>query len=535
MTANEFLSATQGSQARSGRFNFIGGTYTLQSANIDAQVTLNMFPQIDESGSGKNRVALVGTPGLSAPIWTLPQTPVRALWAGENRLWAVAGNMLYELLADGTYATAGISPSSTPGGGLAPIVGTVLAVDGNPAIIIPSANNLLIISGGQACYDNGAGIAACLFVDGTGTGLAHPFVGATMGTFLDGYFIVSGSALNSGPSGDQAQGKRQINISGGEGVTLDDPTVWSVLDFAIKEAYPDNIAAILADHEELWIWGDTSSTEVWQNTGVNNFPLQRMPGAFIHHAALAAWGAVRLGEGIAYLGGDVGRGGPVFYYAQGFYPQRLSNFAVEQVWGTYARWDDAVAYVYIDQGHEFYVVTFPTANATWCLDMSTGQWHQRGWWNGTSNDRQRGWVHAAVALAAHGSATVESPFTHYVGDWQNGNVYKMSTAYLTDNGAPIQRIRTAPHLSDDQLYNYYSRFQIDVDTIDPLATLSWSNTNGISFNTGITASSAVLSDDPRQVWRRMGKGRDRVYSFTSSAAIKQVWTNAYLEVAGGTA
>jgi hypothetical protein len=39
---------------------------------------------------------------------------------------------------------------------------------------------------------------------------------------------------------------------------------------------------------------------------------------------------------------------------------------------------DAIAYSYSQAGHEFYVLTFPTADVTWCYDLATGHLAQAG-------------------------------------------------------------------------------------------------------------------------------------------------------------
>jgi hypothetical protein len=38
---------------------------------------------------------------------------------------------------------------------------------------------------------------------------------------------------------------------------------------------------------------------------------------------------------------------------------------------------DAIGYTYTEEGHEFYVLILPTADATWVYDLTTGYWHQR--------------------------------------------------------------------------------------------------------------------------------------------------------------
>ena len=78
---------------------FIGPSYTLRSKSVDAQKTLNLYPELNEIGTGKNRevAALIHTPGL-LKIATLTPGPGRGLYtAGNGRLFAVSGNKFYEV------------------------------------------------------------------------------------------------------------------------------------------------------------------------------------------------------------------------------------------------------------------------------------------------------------------------------------------------------------------------------------------------------------------------------------------------------
>jgi hypothetical protein len=55
-----------------------------------------------ESGAGRNRYKFKRTPGLQV-FCALPKTPIRGIFPGENRLFAVAGNSFYEIFSNGTF------------------------------------------------------------------------------------------------------------------------------------------------------------------------------------------------------------------------------------------------------------------------------------------------------------------------------------------------------------------------------------------------------------------------------------------------
>jgi hypothetical protein len=84
-----------------------------------------------------------------------------------------------------------------------------------------------------------------------------------------------------------------------------------------------------------------------------------------------------MGNGVAWIGGDA-RGNPMAYYCEGYIPGRISTHAIEEQWGGYSTITDAVAYVESRDGHLFWVIHFPTGNATWVYDLVEKSWHERG-------------------------------------------------------------------------------------------------------------------------------------------------------------
>src|SRR5690349_18885651 len=91
---------------------FIGPTYTVRSKNHAADRAINLFCEQDQSGHAKSKLSLNHTPGLET-FCTLPTSPVRALWAGEERLFAVGGDTLYEISSGGGVTTRGTVGGTT--------------------------------------------------------------------------------------------------------------------------------------------------------------------------------------------------------------------------------------------------------------------------------------------------------------------------------------------------------------------------------------------------------------------------------------
>jgi hypothetical protein len=109
---------------------FIGASYTLQSVNVDCQRCVNLYPEMNEMGTGNEGevMALVSTPGLELLV-TLPTAPVRGTYTDSTgQLWAVGGNVLYKIsslwvaTAFGTLNTTSTGPVSFSDNGVQAVV-----------------------------------------------------------------------------------------------------------------------------------------------------------------------------------------------------------------------------------------------------------------------------------------------------------------------------------------------------------------------------------------------------------------------------
>lgn len=566
-------------------FGLVGGSYQSEALSADCQDTINLYPEAIESGTGRAKYVLLGTPGTQL-FCTLPTSPCRGMYAGDGRLFVVAGSHLYEVFANGTY-----TDRSTPGfsGSGGPPYGSTVGNDGLPVDMAVNGLQLLIVSAGNVYCDSGSGPVLQYFTiqwtdliigpganqvnNATGnaftssdvgntitftsgdTGswnLYTPFtissvsggtatlsasagtVGSTGGqgietligdgpisarhcAFLDGYFLVSGNAVTT----SQTSGPKSVWMSG-----YYDGRIWDATLFQEKAAYPDNIARILNDHEELWLFGDNASTEVWRNIGQSPYPFQRDPGAVVPQAAVAEWSPVSVQNGVAWLGGDT-RGQVTAWFATGFQPVRISNHAIEKEWSTYSTCADAIGYNYAERGHSFWVLTFPTANVTWCWDALTNMWHRRGVWNGTSFDRQ--------LQAYHGFEFGK----HYVCSYSTGKVYWMDKSLFADDGAPVYIRRTAPYIASE-----LDRFSIDELRLDYKYDPALTITLAASYNGGNTWTAEkspsglkVWHDNAASVagaaWRRQGQSRARLFRLTGYGAAPRQLVNAYINPQDG--
>lgn len=152
---------------------------------------------------------------------------------------------------------------------------------------------------------------------------------------------------------------------------LYDSTSIDALQFATKQAKSDPLVRVLVANREVLLFG-TQSIEPWTDAGTFPFPFQRVTGAIIDRGTVAPLSPAEWSNTVYWLGDDL-----VVYSALGYNPVRISTSAIEEQIRKLATAVDAFGMTYSQEGHSFYVLTFPTGNRTFVYDISTGIWHER--------------------------------------------------------------------------------------------------------------------------------------------------------------
>ena len=342
------------------------------------------------------------------------------------------------------------------------------------------------------------------------------------------------------------------------------------LSFGSKDGAPDDLVTLIVDHREVYLLGEVSS-EVWIDAGTSPFPFQRIPGTSTQHGIAAPFSVARFGNSFAYLSRNI-RGQSQIVQMNGYVPTRISTHAVENSL-TNQNVGNAVAWTYQLEGHEVYVISFPSINLTWAYDIASGMWHK---WLYTNNLGQY--------ERARGNCCVEFQGLVMVGDYANGKIYKLDPLNYTDDGQHVKRLRRAPHLVADLQRQYFEELQIqfqpgvgttgfsnpinnnyfiniyiiapdgeltigayesyilsDVDIITPetattfpQAMLRWSSDGGSTWsNEHWTSIGSTGKYTNRAIWRRLGWSRDRIFEVSISAPVKTVIISANLKSSVG--
>jgi hypothetical protein len=453
---------------------------------------VNWFPEINELQTQADGEvgSLVQIPGQSL-FGNYGNGPIRGMWTTSNGVLAVvSGDTVFRVGANGSSGVAGNLNTST---------GSVSITDNGTQIMIGDGRYGYILS-------MATGVLTQIVADG--------MVGATTCIFQDGYFLANPPLSN------------QFSISG-----LYDGFAWDGADFAAAEGSPDSVQAIVSNMRQIWLFG-SETTEVWFDSGSADFPFTRLDGAFIEYGCAAPFTAQKFDNSVVWLGGGSKASG-VVWQSQGFTPKRISNHAVEYAIQQVADLSTTTAYTYQFGGHSFYALNLPDGKTTWVYDSATNQWSERQSFNNGVLSRHRGENHAFC----YGK--------HLVGDYQNGNVYVMDNAVFTDNEQPIIRIRRSPHLMDNLLRVFYSRFQLDASVgvgldgapsvgANPQIGLSWSDDYGFTWSPEIYMSlGAIGAYRTRVLWNRLGVSRNRVFQVRVSDPSRVTLLGADISISTG--
>lgn len=477
---------------------FVGPAYTAPSLYQDSQELVNWFIELDPNkspgGNGKpperGRYTLYPTPGLV--FKTQPVVgEVRSLRTAPdgNTFLAIIGPALYRI--DTTF-TASIQ------GNLLTNTGPVVITD----------------NGVTAYFCDGANRYTYVYATSTFSVVAltdGPFTGGTRSDAVDNFIIY-------GAPNSQEWAATDINS-----------VVTQPLSVGKKDGAPDNLQTLIVLNRNVYLLG-TQTSEVWIDVGSFPFPFQRIPGTNSQHGCAAPYSVSYLGDSFAFVSKD-SRGQGLILMANGYSYNQISTHAVTQdLLGEVI--SDAIAYTYQMEGHEFYVVNFPTADKTWVYDLSTQLWNK--WLS----------VDSFNVYHRHRSNCSCQFQTHtLVGDYANGTIWSLDNTVYKEGENLIRRLRRVPHLVADFNQQFFDKLQIQFQPgvglvsgqgSDPQAMLRWSNDGGSTWSNEHWRSIGMIGKyKNRVIWRRLGTARDRIFEVVVTDPIKAVIISADLEYSVG--
>jgi len=451
------------------RLRLSGGSLQGRSSASASQEVINLFQERGQDE--RSEPILVGIHG--GTVFCTPEDgEVRGLYAHGSYLYAVVNGSFYRIQANGNaQKVAGIGSSS------------------GPVKITDNGNQIIIADGGP--------LKVWDIATSTMTAASSP--GTSVADFIDGYIVY----INDGTG--------QFNYS-----ELYDATDLPALNFSTAEGAPDDLVSLIVDRREIWLLGERT-TEVWYNAGGVDNLFQRFQSGFQQMGCAAKHSVARLDNAVAWLGVNE-YGSPVPVISRQYAPEHLTARDPQVAYqiSTYSRVDDAIGYSYRFEGHEFYVLTFPSEGVTWCYDITEGEWHRRAHEiDDEFPSRERFNCHAY----AFGK--------HFVGDFENGKIYQLSSRVYTLDGEIIPNVLTTQGMKDADEDRVHVRLVqlTGEEGVGGDVALSYSRDGGHTFtNERVASFGAVGNYKARAIWRKFSSGRDWVFRFIRRHDGKTVYT-----------
>lgn len=451
------------------QYPLVGPAITERSLDWDGQTCVNFT--LAQDPFGKREMVLVPTPGLSL-LTTLEESnlPVRSVYSVGQTLFAVVSDRVYACNTLFSAKRIGSLDSSS---------GTLSMVHNNKmlALVDGSSGYIYNFTTGQ-------------FNKITASGFPPS---PQMIDYLDGYFIC-------------VQGDSNVfHVS-----QLNDATSWEANDFAIAQSAPGKLVGLATLHGRLFLFSE-NSTEVWYDAGSPDFPFRRDPNYLLEYGCVAKGTIAKGHERIFWLAQDKDGVGSV-KMIDGTLPKTVSTPALDYAIQHYQSVQSAFGFVFKEDGHLFYQLTFPEDEVTWLYDVTMNVWTSL-----QGADRK-----------AH-RATCHTFFNgkHVIGDKTGSRLLHLSSQHVTECGEPIHRERIGPHFFDPSNRNLrVAYFDLLLETgghhlEEAHVILSMSRDGGHHFGKKQLLKIGKPAEfGKRVIWRNLGMARDFVFKLEVQQAFR---------------
>jgi hypothetical protein len=471
----------------------LSGAYQSRNTIAAVETCINLIPEVNpEEVKAPMPVTHFPRPGLTPFGNALSQGAGRGVFISSHlQLFSVIAQTVYFINAAGIYI----------------VVGQLLTASVTPVSIIDNGQTAVLVDGSGIGYQiNLTTFAFGVIVDPTGL-----FVGATRTDYADGFLAFNAPGTN----------EWYISLAG--------QVAFNILNQANKTSSPDPIQTLGFNLRQMWLLGLLRS-EVWYLSGAADFPYEEFPQTFIPYGCAAPYSLAQADDKLFWLSRNP-QGQAIAVRTEGYAVVAISTRALEYEWSNYATVADCVTYSYQQAGHTYVVFHFPTANTSYGYDLSTKQWHRRGF---TDNNGVLNRELVAFSVFANGVNIGQ--------DWATGQLYIIDQNNFTDNGQTMYCERTFPHVIDEMEQLTAVSFIADFETgevpntgegdpIPPQIGLSISRDGGITYG-NVRWKQKVSAGHNRSMlrWRGLGMARDFVFRLQWSFAGQSALQGAYVDI-----
>lgn len=549
---------------------FVGGSDVQRSLNLSDNKCINLIPTANDTGQ---IAGFINAPGLLEYLSIPAGVVATGIYRASNgRCFMVAGTTLYEvnvgatLTSRGTVtAPSGIDVTRFTDNGIELIL--VNGIDGwtltlatntlEKIKVVQGTITVTIATPAVFTYVGHTLIAGDRFLlTTTGllpTGLSTSVIYYVIATGLtaDAFqasLTSGGAAINT--SGSQSgvhtmttegwgfpNGCKTISYMNGRFIACEpntqnfyvsevlDGRYWDALNVQTVDSNPDLVIGEVVSHNELIVFCELSG-EVFYDSGTIPTPFVRHGSAVFEIGLLAPYSIAKIDNSFMWLGkSSTGPGG--IYRMNGYTPENITPPSIVTAIQGMSTVADALAFTYEQDGHTYYVLTFPTGNRSFVYDANTRLWHERA---SFVNGQYTRWE-AQEYTYFDGE--------HLVCDYQKGKIYKikMDTYKYGDDVRKWVRSFRAP--SSGGLPARHKRMLLEIESgvgltggTEQTVMMRWSDDGGHTWSSEKTRDMGAIGVyNKRLIWERLGmtKGQPRIYEISGTSPVKTVLLNAYLE------
>jgi hypothetical protein len=471
--------------------------------------TVNLYKENGTDGNANDK-ALIGTPGsVAIPDWAAAQYS-----DGQGRgIYTSSRGVIYCVMGAGIYKMTGE--------GVSPL----------KVYTIPDSITTC------AFADDGINVSV---VDGTALYLINMFNNTGSSPTLPNDIHPSHVEVCSGRTVINCASYTGVVVAGAAPPDtkiyyseLYDASVWTSGTAGSKAAImsSDPLQAFALINDQLICMGPKSIEFIAPDPDSSEVPFSRVSGSTIGNGIYAPQSLKVIGAQAFWLG--VKQNGAVqVYRTNGYNIEAASTPAIEFAFGAYngQNASDAVASVYSEAGHTFYVLTSTNLGVSYVYDTVADSWHRR-WSTINGTDRSK-YIHQYFT-SFNGK--------NYACGFYRGVVAIDITAYTEFDGTQIERLKSIPVIQESLNGIVHNNLILlcqsgvgnedgtDGFDKDPKIRLSCSEDAGENWSPEIEQRMGNQGEAGRRlVWWMLGYARQRTYRFRSTAAVKHVWIEAYL-------
>lgn len=495
--------------------NFFTGTYEYNSRDVSARKLLNVYPESTQ-GQGKSDVILVGTPGqkrFSDFSAEYIGAGCRGLhWTSTNRLFGFFGQYLLEILPNGNKVERFVGVNYPTQVSFCDDGLYMLWVDGFSMYYMDLETNIVsAVDAAQIDFDRPTKI---VYTNGRA-------------------IVINADDTIKGEENAQTRNWNRFYWS-----ELRDIKTWNPLNFATAETSADALVSITVRDNDIWLFGERSY-EIWRHNDQDpDLPYQYVGGSSAEIGCIAPNSVATISNSVCWLGSSSAGLNQIFISegnsAKNITTNPISQFLTESINKT----QDAIGFIYTQETHTFYVLTFFQLNRTFVYDLSTGLWHERSTRDEKYNIHNR-WRVVYCTFA----------FNQIIcADIITATLYVLKPDQYVDelNGnkqVPIVRIIQSGPINDSENNKEFQiiNFEVDMETgtglndivqgYNPQIMLQLSKDGGYSWGNELWRPLGKIGETQTRVqWRALGRARELTYRIQFSEPVKFLLINAFQNI-----